>query len=89
MLLDPLMRFCNNATCESSACFVQLGLRALKKAGREHSMRRFVADAAAAMPALDRDFEQVAAARFHMDLRTQSAAPHSRFADFLTSEEDD
>ena len=68
---------------------MQLGLRALKKAGREHSMKRFVTDAVAAMPSLKQDFEHVADARFHVDMHSPSASSHNHFPDFLTSEDDD
>lgn len=68
---------------------MQLGLRALKKAGREHSMRRFVQDAAAAMPALASDFESVASRRFHVDLDPSIRPSCRHFPDFLTSEDND
>lgn len=69
---------------------MQLGLRALKKAGREHSMRRFVQDAAAAMPTLAADFEHIALCRFHVDLDTVVRPSHRKnFPDFLTSEDND
>ncbi|KAA6424808.1 MAG: hypothetical protein FRX49_04982 [Trebouxia sp. A1-2] len=66
-----------------------LGLRALKKAGREHSMRRFVQDAAAAMPALAADFETIASRRFHVDLNASVKPSCRQFQDFLTSEDND
>ncbi len=70
-------------------CWMQLGLRALKKAGREHSMRRFVQDAAAAMPALAADFESIASRRFHVDLNASVRPSCRQFQDFLTSEDND
>lgn len=68
---------------------MQLGLRALKKAGREHSMRRFVQDAAVAMPALASDFKAVARNRFRVDLEVSVQPPRRSFYDFLTSEDAD
>ena len=68
---------------------MQLGLRALKKAGREHSMRRFVADAADAMPTLKEDFEHIASVRFHVDMHSAPESSHQHFPDFLTSEDND
>ena len=66
---------------------MQLGLRALKKAGREQSMRRFLQDAVVAMPALASEFKNVARNRFHVDLDTAVQPSHKPFQDFLTSED--
>ena len=68
---------------------MQLGLRALKKAGREQSMRRFVQDAAAAMPALASQFKAVALTRFHVDPDMSVQPAQRQFYDFLTSEDND
>lgn len=68
---------------------VQLGLRALKKAGREHSMRRFVQDAVGAMPALASEFKSVARNRFHVDLDVAIQPSQKHFQDFLTSEDNE
>ena len=68
---------------------VQLGLRALKKAGREHSMQRFVQDAAAAMPALASEFKAVALSRFHVSADLSAQPARRQFYDFLTSEDID
>ena len=70
-------------------CWMQLGLRALKKAGREHSMKHFVQDAAAAMPALAAEFESIASRRFHIDLNASVRPSCRQFQDFLTSEDND
>ncbi|DBA76635.1 TPA: hypothetical protein ACH3X2_008679 [Trebouxia sp. C0005] len=80
---------CAAEDVESSVHVVELGLRALKKAGREHSMRRFVQDAAAAMPALAADFETIASRRFHVDLNASVKPSCRQFQDFLTSEDND
>ncbi len=69
--------------------WMQLGLRALKKAGREHSMRRFVQDAATVMPALAAHFESIASRRFHIDLDASVRPSSRKFQDFLTSEDND
>lgn len=66
---------------------MQLGLRALKKAGREQSMRRFVQDAMLAMPALASDFKAVARSRFHVDPEGSVLPSRRPFYDFLTSED--
>ena len=68
--------------------FVQLGLRALKKAGREHSMRHFVEDAIAAMPALRGQFDHIAAIRFRVDMHATQTPSRPHFPDFLTSEDE-
>ena len=68
---------------------MQLGLRALKKAGREQSMRRFVQDAMLAMPALASDFKAVAQNRFHINLELSVQPSRKPFYDFLTSEDSD
>lgn len=68
---------------------MQLGLRALKKAGREQSMRRFVQDAMLAMPALASDFKAVARSRFHVELESAVLPSRRPFYDFLTSEDGD
>lgn len=71
------------------ALWMQLGLRALKKAGREQSMRRFVQDASTAMPALASEFKAVALKRFHFDPEMSVQPKQIQFYDFLTSEDND
>ncbi|KAL3142673.1 hypothetical protein ABBQ38_002979 [Trebouxia sp. C0009 RCD-2024] len=78
---------CSIEDIDSSVHVVELGLRALKKAGREHSMRRFVQDAVAAMPALASEFKSVARNRFHVDPDVAVQPSHKPFQDFLTSED--
>lgn len=73
---------------DSSIHVVELGLRALKKAGREHSMRHFVEDAIAAMPALRGQFDHVAAIRFRVDMHASQTSSRPNFPDFLTSEDE-
>lgn len=73
----------------SSVHVVELGLRALKKAGREHSMRHFVQDAIAAMPSLAVEFADIASHRFHVDLHSSVKPSRKQFPDFLTSEDND
>lgn len=68
---------------------MQLGLRALKKAGREQSMKRFVQDAMLAMPALASEFKDVAKNRFHVDPEVSVLPARRPFYDFLTSEDGD
>ena len=68
---------------------MQLGLRALKKAGREQSMRRFVQDAMLAMPALASEFKAVAHNRFHVEPEVSVQPSRRPFYDFLTSEDGD
>ncbi|DBB16320.1 hypothetical protein WJX82_011277 [Trebouxia sp. C0006] len=80
---------CAAEDVESSVHVVELGLRALKKAGREHSMRRFVQDAATVMPALAAHFESIASRRFHIDLDASVRPSSRKFQDFLTSEDND
>lgn len=73
----------------SKCSCLQLGLRALKKAGREQSMRRFVQDAMLAMPVLASEFKAVAQNRFHIDLEVSVLPSRKPFYDFLTSEDGD
>ncbi|DBA81789.1 hypothetical protein WJX77_000162 [Trebouxia sp. C0004] len=80
---------CAAEDVESSVHVVELGLRALKKAGREHTMRRFVQDATAAMPTLAAEFESIASRRFHVDLDASVSTTCRQFQDFLTSEDND
>lgn len=80
---------CSVEDVDSCVHVVELGLRALKKAGREQSMRRFVQDAAAAMPALASQFKAVALTRFHVDPDMSVQPAQRQFYDFLTSEDND
>ena len=66
---------------------VQLGLQSLKKAGREHSMRHFVEDAALILPTLSHQFHQVAVRKFHVRFDSGMAESQRQFKDFLTTED--
>lgn len=87
--LQKCLDGCSIGDVDSSVHVVELGLRALKKAGREHSMRRFVQDAVGAMPALASEFKSVARNRFHVDLDVAIQPSQKHFQDFLTSEDNE
>lgn len=67
--------------------WLQLGLQALKKAGREHSMRHFVQDAAHALPSLSQQFHRVAQRKFHVQFNAAVTESQKQFSDFLTTED--
>lgn len=66
---------------------MQLGLQALKKAGREHSMRHFIEDAGHALPSLSKQFQYIAYCKFHVHFDAAAKESERQFNDFLTTEE--
>lgn len=66
---------------------MQLGLQSLKKAGREHSMRHFVEDAALVLPSLSQQFYRIAIRKFHVHFGQASVDSAKQFSDFLTTED--